>query len=157
LAGLVHTDKSDQEQQDLVEDIMSKLGLAHAAEQIVGSPSGIRGESRGISGGERKRLGVAEAMINSPKLIFLDEYTRCARCAPHSAASFRLCSDTSTEFVFFASASLHSGLDSESALALTKLLRNLAEQGHTIVATVHQPSSAIFFMFDTLCLLAQGR
>ena len=40
---------------------------------------------------------------------------------------------------------------------MTKLLRSLAEQGHTIVATVHQPSSAIFFMFDTLCLLSRGR
>ena len=73
----MHTEKANEEQESLVEDIMSKLGLAHAANQLVGSPSGIRGESRGISGGERKRLAVAEAMINSPKLIFLDEYTRC--------------------------------------------------------------------------------
>lgn len=56
-----------------------------------------------------------------------------------------------------ANVSLSSGLDSESALAMTKLLRQLADHGHTIVATVHQPSAAIFFTFDRLCLLARGR
>ena len=75
----MHTEKSDEAQESLVEDIMSKLGLAHVASQLVGSPSGVRGESRGISGGERKRLAVAEVMINKPQILFLDEYTRYYR------------------------------------------------------------------------------
>jgi ABC-type multidrug transport system ATPase subunit len=50
-----------------------------------------------------------------------------------------------------------SGLDSPTAYAITTLLKQISQAGHLIVATVHQPSSAIFFSFDTLCLLAQGR
>lgn len=68
--------KSKAEREERVRSLLSEVGLAHVAHVLVGSPSGVRGESRGISGGERKRLAVAEAMINSPSLIFLDEYTR---------------------------------------------------------------------------------
>mmetsp|Transcript_59354 Transcript_59354/g.126201 ORF Transcript_59354/g.126201 Transcript_59354/m.126201 type:complete len:760 (+) Transcript_59354:109-2388(+) len=50
-----------------------------------------------------------------------------------------------------------SGLDSTSAVALMRILDQLArEEGKTIVTSIHQPSSAVFFGFDKLMLLADG-
>jgi len=50
-----------------------------------------------------------------------------------------------------------SGLDSTSAVALMQILHSLArEEGKTIITSIHQPSSAVFFGFDKLMLLADG-
>lgn len=50
-----------------------------------------------------------------------------------------------------------SGLDSTSAVALMRILDSLArEEGKTIITSIHQPSSAVFFGFDKLMLLADG-
>ncbi len=35
-------------------------------------------------------------------------------------------------------------------------MRALAQSGHTVVSTIHQPSSAMFLMFDRVILLAEG-
>lgn len=50
-----------------------------------------------------------------------------------------------------------SGLDSDTAASLVDILHSLAEEGHTILATLHQPSSDMFRQFDDLVLLASGR
>ncbi|KAL3930437.1 MAG: hypothetical protein SGBAC_011768, partial [Bacillariaceae sp.] len=50
-----------------------------------------------------------------------------------------------------------SGLDSTSAVALLQMLQNLATQHQkTIITSIHQPSSKVFFAFDKLMLLANG-
>jgi ABC-type multidrug transport system ATPase subunit/ABC-type multidrug transport system permease subunit len=49
-----------------------------------------------------------------------------------------------------------SGLDSYAARAVMQILRQLAWLGHTVVATVHQPSAEIFRLFDVLVILAEG-
>mmetsp|Transcript_11775 Transcript_11775/g.24842 ORF Transcript_11775/g.24842 Transcript_11775/m.24842 type:complete len:700 (+) Transcript_11775:188-2287(+) len=50
-----------------------------------------------------------------------------------------------------------SGLDSTSAVALMHILDSLARRGgKTILTSIHQPSSAVFFGFDKLMLLADG-
>lgn len=50
-----------------------------------------------------------------------------------------------------------SGLDSTSAVALLQILDSLArKEGKTIITSIHQPSSAVFFAFDKLMLLADG-
>lgn len=49
------------------------------------------------------------------------------------------------------------GLDSLSSYQCIKLLRGLAKSGRTIICTIHQPSAAIYEMFDTAYLLAEGR
>jgi ATP-binding cassette subfamily G (WHITE) protein 2 (PDR) len=46
-----------------------------------------------------------------------------------------------------------SGLDSQTAWSICMLLRKLADNGQTILCTIHQPSSQIFAMFDRLLLL----
>jgi len=50
-----------------------------------------------------------------------------------------------------------SGLDSASAFAVMGELRNLAALGHTVICTIHQPSSEIWARFDQLMLVAQGK
>ncbi|KAL1510891.1 hypothetical protein AB1Y20_005723 [Prymnesium parvum] len=50
-----------------------------------------------------------------------------------------------------------SGLDSVSAMSLIKLISALARNGTTVIATIHQPSSAAFFTFDRLLLLVKGK
>ncbi|ELR21493.1 ABC2 type transporter superfamily protein [Acanthamoeba castellanii str. Neff] len=49
-----------------------------------------------------------------------------------------------------------SGLDAATSLGLVVSMRALAQSGHTVVSTIHQPSSAMFLMFDRVILLAEG-
>lgn len=79
----------------------------------------------GLSGGERKRLGIASELARFPGLLLLDEPT--------------------------------TGLDSSLALSVAVVLRQLADSGRTVVATIHQPSAKIFEMFDKVLLLAEGQ
>ena len=48
------------------------------------------------------------------------------------------------------------GLDATSAFHLVKTLKHLANTGRTIITTIHQPRSDIFFLFDRLALLSRG-
>lgn len=51
-----------------------------------------------------------------------------------------------------------SGLDSYSAFALITLLKRVAvKDGCTILCTIHQPSSEVFFLFDTVIFMKAGR
>ena len=47
-----------------------------------------------------------------------------------------------------------SGLDSASALFVTQAIYNLARDGCTIIASIHQPCSEVFNLFDDLILLS---
>jgi len=49
-----------------------------------------------------------------------------------------------------------SGLDSRGALVVMRAMKKIADTGRTICATIHQPSSAVFEMFDDLLLLKTG-
>ncbi|KAH6781469.1 white-brown complex-like protein [Perilla frutescens var. frutescens] len=50
-----------------------------------------------------------------------------------------------------------SGLDSASAFFVTQTLRGLSTDKRTVIASIHQPSSEVFELFDRLCLLSGGR
>lgn len=50
-----------------------------------------------------------------------------------------------------------SGLDSFQAQRVMQTLKDLAEEGKTVIASIHQPRSSIFEMFDDLLLLSEGR
>ncbi|EOY21583.1 White-brown complex protein 11 [Theobroma cacao] len=50
-----------------------------------------------------------------------------------------------------------SGLDSASAFFVTQTLRGLSRDGRTVIASVHQPSSEVFELFDQLYLLSSGK
>ncbi|KAL9648047.1 hypothetical protein ABK040_012101 [Willaertia magna] len=60
-----------KEKMERVEGIMDELGLTKSANTKVGTP----GISKGISGGERKRLSIAIELLTQPSVLFLDEPT----------------------------------------------------------------------------------
>ncbi|OQR92900.1 ATP-binding Cassette (ABC) Superfamily [Thraustotheca clavata] len=49
-----------------------------------------------------------------------------------------------------------SGLDARSAKIIMTGIRKIASTGRTIVCTIHQPSTEVFMMFDSLLLLKRG-
>lgn len=105
------------------ETVLAQLGLTEIAHTRVGSI-----ESRGISGGEMRRVSIGIELVAQPDVLVLDEPT--------------------------------SGLDSVSTARLIKLLKNLTqdpESRTTIIASIHQPSSALYHSFDQVVLLSQGR
>jgi len=50
-----------------------------------------------------------------------------------------------------------SGLDATSAATIMRLLKAISKLGVTTIAIIHQPREQIFYGFDQLLLLAQGR
>lgn len=50
-----------------------------------------------------------------------------------------------------------SGLDSFMALNVVQNLKDLARRGHTVICTIHQPSSELYAMFDKVMLLVEGK
>lgn len=63
---------SDEEVQNVVEEVMNELGLIHVRHSLVGSPLG---SVRGVSGGERKRCAVGAELVVRPSLLLCDEPT----------------------------------------------------------------------------------
>ncbi|TMW67843.1 hypothetical protein Poli38472_007515 [Pythium oligandrum] len=49
-----------------------------------------------------------------------------------------------------------SGLDARSAKLVMEGVRKVANTGRTIVCTIHQPSTEVFMLFDSLLLLKRG-
>lgn len=50
-----------------------------------------------------------------------------------------------------------SGLDSATSLGIVQMLKNLADSGVTVIATIHSPTSEAFRLFDSLVMLKKGR
>ncbi|KAI0480152.1 hypothetical protein GGR56DRAFT_671296 [Xylariaceae sp. FL0804] len=101
--------------------LLEAFGLRDQADALIGTP--IR---KGISGGQKRRVGVAGQLITSPKILFLDEPT--------------------------------SGLDSVASWEVINYLRGVARRNNLIViASIHQPSTSTFNLFDKLLLLSGGR
>jgi ABC-type multidrug transport system ATPase subunit len=103
-----------------VDTVIRRLGLGKCADTPVGDA-----KTRGLSGGEKKRLSIACELVSKPQLILADEPT--------------------------------SGLDAFAAQQAMQALKDLTDDGHTVIASIHQPRSSIFAMFDDLCLLSDGQ
>ena len=50
-----------------------------------------------------------------------------------------------------------SGLDSFTSATVVDALKQLAQEGRTVICTIHQPSSQIYAEFDRLLLMAEGK
>ncbi|KAL8988792.1 MAG: hypothetical protein Q9177_002186 [Variospora cf. flavescens] len=55
-----------------VYEVEKQLGIHHIRDQLIGSEEG---RGRGISGGEKRRVGIACELVTSPSILFLDEPT----------------------------------------------------------------------------------
>ena len=55
-----------------VYEVERQLGIYHIKDQIIGSEEG---QGRGVSGGEKRRVGIACELVTSPSILFLDEPT----------------------------------------------------------------------------------
>lgn len=49
-----------------------------------------------------------------------------------------------------------SGLDSSTSLRIVKMLKQECHRGMAVLATIHQPSSELFMLFDKVILLSDG-
>jgi ATP-binding cassette subfamily G (WHITE) protein 2 len=130
-----------------VDAVIARAGLAHVAHNRVGGANA----ARGVSGGERRRVSIAQELVTNPPLLFLDEPTSGAT---PPLQRFR------TRIALTRCAAMHScaaGLDAFTAASLVDTLARLAAEGHAVVAAVHQPSAEVFGAFSSVVLLSQGR
>lgn len=65
-------DMSRGAKEQRVLDVEKQLGIYHIKDQMIGSEEG---SGRGISGGEKRRVGIACELVTSPSILFLDEPT----------------------------------------------------------------------------------
>ncbi|KAI9095715.1 hypothetical protein K1719_026275 [Acacia pycnantha] len=83
---------------------------------------------KGISGGQKRTVSICIEIVTRPRLLFLDEPT--------------------------------SGLDSAASYYVMSRIASLDRKDgiqRTIIASIHQPSTKVFQLFDNLCLLSAGR
>ncbi|MCJ1390622.1 hypothetical protein MMC18_003483 [Xylographa bjoerkii] len=65
-------DMSRSTKEQKVYEVEKQLGIYHIKDQLIGSEEG---KGRGISGGEKRRVGIACELVTSPSILFLDEPT----------------------------------------------------------------------------------
>merc|ERR1711977_779297 len=109
---------SRQQKAARVDEVIGQMGLTKSKNTKIGGAL-----SRGVSGGEAKRISIALGLLNNPRVLFLDEPT--------------------------------SGLDSATSLDVMGTVKGLAEEGRTVLTTIHQPSGKIFSFYDGIILLSR--
>lgn len=113
-----------QQKRERANEVLKRLNLIDCSNRQIGD-----GLTLGLSGGERRRTGIAVELVTSPQLLFLDEPST----GLDSINSLRLM---------------------ENIKVLTSNSNGLA---CTVVATIHQPSFKLLQTFDMLMLMTQGK
>eukprot|EP00455_Lapot_gusevi_P041816 TRINITY_DN4890_c0_g8_i2.p1 TRINITY_DN4890_c0_g8~~TRINITY_DN4890_c0_g8_i2.p1 ORF type:complete len:849 (+),score=265.43 TRINITY_DN4890_c0_g8_i2:115-2661(+) len=75
-------DWTSEQRSTKVQEVIDFLGMSHVMESVVGDE-----ETRGISGGQRKRVNIGMELVAEPRVLFLDEPTS----GLDSSTSFQLC------------------------------------------------------------------
>jgi ABC-type multidrug transport system ATPase subunit len=104
-----------------VDECLKELNIYHIKDTQIGTDT-----TRGISGGERKRLAIAAELVVDPSILMLDEPT--SGLDSYSASNL-----------------LHT---------LHSLAHG--EKKRSIIMSIHQPRSDIFHLFDNLIVFAHG-
>ena len=117
---------------ELVDDVIEKLHLGRCANTPVGSDS-----SRGVSGGEKRRVSIATELVANPRILFLDEPTS------------GLDSVSATEVM--------RAISNLSRASQIRRFRKYFELRPAVIFSIHQPSTEIFALFDRLVVVSQGR
>ena len=75
---------TDAEKRQRVEDVLDQLGLTHVRDARIG---GRTSHTRGISGGEMRRVSIGLELVASPDVLILDEPTSGAFMSSHRLMS----------------------------------------------------------------------
>lgn len=78
---------------------------------------------------------------------------------PHNWVTHSTTATLFSALTYFSTLTLcfHSGLDSSSSLQVIQHLGQLACRGHTVVVTLHQPSSRLLELVDDVLVMANGQ
>lgn len=115
---------SKSEKKERANLTIKEMGLQDAIHARIGGC----GNSKGISGGQKRRVSICIEILTRPSLLFLDEPTS----GLDSAASYYVMS------------------------RIARLNKKDGIQ-RTIIASIHQPSNEVFQLFHNLCLLSSGK
>jgi len=114
------SDLSDDEVNRRIDTVLKELGIYETKDVLIGSAQ----TTKGISGGQRKRVNIAMELLASPEIIFLDEPT--------------------------------SGLSSVDTQVVMEKLKELSDNGKTVILTIHQPSLSNYKKMDSMIILTRG-
>ncbi|PAV79720.1 hypothetical protein WR25_19093 [Diploscapter pachys] len=126
-----------EEKMKTLEETIVDMNLTECENMLIG----IKNKIRGIPFGEKKRLA------------FACEATKDLTHSGFRMSVFQIL--TNPEILFADEPT--SGLDAFMATQVAMALRSIANKGKTVISVIHQPSSAIFKMFDKVCFMADGR
>lgn len=128
-------DLTPQQKIDVVEEIIHQLRLEKTMDT----------ECSQLSGGELKRLSIAQELVNNPPILFLDEPTT-------GYLRMKLLKWLMMTFWTYVCR-----LDESSSSQCVELLRRLAQGGRTVICSIHTPSAKIFEMFDHVYVVGNGQ
>ena len=124
----------------VVDEVLKVLGLEKCQHTLVGG--GVMGGARGVSGGERRRVSIAVALVGLPSVLILDEPTS----GLDSVSALRVMRVVAS----LAKVSFNFG----------RTIPQLAAYGAyrpVVVFSIHQPSGEVYSLFDDLLVMAAGK